>query len=408
MTPQNFVYPEIKDTDYHFGAGEITGNILRPDGDWRPFLPPQELQRRNGVESSACFIEAQQHTLATILEEQFDLPNQNYSARYNLIYSEASSSGGDPLKGAQSFRDKGLIPEDMLPFSSDIQSWEEFRSFKGGDRAQCEKEGKAWREKWEPKYDIVVRREMDNELKYRRLKEALKYSPVCVSVAQDYENGKPKPKGVRDIHMVELVYIDSKNAPYVWDTYEPFLKKLAPNYDFEFGMRWTLEKQVTKEEIGIFIKMLQAINSRLNAWLKEKEAVKPVDSSKLSPLNEATPMEPKYHWDTPVLARHSVRLICDEEGLSVPDKNIITAVISCESGFNPKAVNKNSDARKSTDYGICQYNDYWYIGKGKPIPSVEVALNDPEFCVRTMIKQFKAGRLKDWVCYSSGMFAKHL
>lgn len=263
--PVNFIYPEFKDTDYHFGLGQVIGNVLRPDGDWRPYLPPSEEQRRNGIESSSCFVEAQQHAIATILEEQYDLFDQNFSARFNLIFSSATPSGGDPLKAAQSFRDKGLIPDTMLPFSDDIKSWQEFNSFKGSDRGLCEKEGKEWRKSWDPKYDVVVRKEMDIDTKYTLLKQALKYSPLPFSVAQGYDSGKPKPSGVRDIHLVELVHIDEQNCPYVWDTYGPnFLKKLAPNYNTDFSMRWTVEKQVTTEEISIFMKILNVLLSWTN------------------------------------------------------------------------------------------------------------------------------------------------
>ena len=155
----NFQYPEIKKTDYLFGSQQVVGNVLRADGDWRPYLPPTELQRRNGIESSSCFIEAQQHSLATILEEQFNLKDQNYSARFNFIFAQGTPAGGDTLKGAQTFRDYGLIPDTMLPFSDKIKSWEEFNSFKDGYEDQCLFYGKEWRKKWNPKYDIAIQRE---------------------------------------------------------------------------------------------------------------------------------------------------------------------------------------------------------------------------------------------------------
>lgn len=89
--------------------------------------------------------------------------------------------------------------------------------------------------------------------------------------------------------------------------------------------------------------------------------------------------------------------VCKEEGLSDDLTNQLYATICCESEFNPKAKRLNDNG--TTDYGLCQFNDYWYIGPGKPIPSVEVALNDPEFCVRVMARQFKNGRAHDWICY---------
>ena len=263
--PPNFIYPDLKPEDYIFGSGQVIGNILRSDGDWRNYLPPAELQRRNGVESSACFIEAQQHAIATIIEEQFDMPDKNFSARFNLIFADATTRGGDPIKGAQTFRDKGLIPEEMLPFSTDIHEWMEFRSFKGANEQDCLNEGKKWLDEWDVHYDVVVRREYGLAAKYLKLKDALHFSPICVSVAQGFDNGKQKPAGLDDTHLVELVYIDENNVPYVWDTYGPnFLKKLSANYSFDFGIRWTVERKTKQAQISILVQILQKLQEWLN------------------------------------------------------------------------------------------------------------------------------------------------
>lgn len=270
--PKNFKYPIISDKDYVFGSGQVKGTVLRPDGDWRNFLPPAEAQRRNGVESSACFVEAEQHALATILEEQYGILDSNFAARFNLIYSNATPDGGDPLRAAQTFRDYGLIPDSMLPFSEEIKSWEEFRSFKGSNERLCQEEGRAWRAKWEPKYDIVVTREMEVKTKYAVLKEALKYSPIPVSVyGGNFDDGASKPPGVWDTHLVELIYIDDKNYPYVFDTYEPYVKKLAPLYNFDFGMRFTLEKNTVEQQISLIQRLLALARSLLDL-LKQQPA----------------------------------------------------------------------------------------------------------------------------------------
>jgi hypothetical protein len=129
----------------------------------------------------------------------------------------------------------------------------------------------------------------------------------------------------------------------------------------------------------------------------------------LPPVEPPKPVEqpkPAYLWDTKENIRHSIRVICDESGLTVGDKNILCAVIKSESGFNLKAERHNTDVRNSIDYGLCQYNSYWYISKGTI--TKDQALNDPEFCVRLMIRRFKEGGLKDWVAYSSGAYKKNL
>jgi hypothetical protein len=134
----NFIYPNITENDYRFGV--VATPVIREDGDWRDYLPPEELQRRNGIESSACFVEAQQHIIAIILEEEYGIKDRNFSARFNLMFSNPSPFGGSPIAAAQSFRHDGLIPDSMLPFSENITSWEEFNSWEG------EMKTPAWRQ----------------------------------------------------------------------------------------------------------------------------------------------------------------------------------------------------------------------------------------------------------------------
>ncbi len=247
LTPKNFIYPEIKPTDFRFGSEQLAGTPLRDDGDWRDFLPPEEQQRRYGIESSACYKEAQQHTIATIQEEQFDLPDQDYAARFN-DQDNATPQGGSPINAADSFRHDGLIPEYMLPFSEDITSWSEFNSFKGGDEIACVRAGQEWLKKWLPQYDIVFTKYESVEEKYRKIREALKYSPLPVSVTAWWRDAKTgyyiKPKGMDDGHLVELVHVDEENKATIFDTYPPFIKVLEPNFNFDFGMRWSLEKRI--------------------------------------------------------------------------------------------------------------------------------------------------------------------
>ena len=75
------------------------------------------------------------------------------------------------------------------------------------------------------------------------------------------------------------------------------------------------------------------------------------------------------------------------------DEDIFAAVLYCESGMNPKAVNRNKNG--TTDYGICQFNDYWYGS----IISPDEALNQPVKALNIMAKMWKKGRQKDWICY---------
>ena len=125
---------------------------------------------------------------------------------------------------------------------------------------------------------------------------------------------------------------------------------------------------------------------------------------------QSTPQEPyktvevppTLLWDTPKHAWKSVRMICDDMGLTYDQKNEICYTIWGESGFNIKAVGKqNKNGTK--DFGICQYNNgtnakgvpFW-IGEGATFASVDEVLNNPEKCVRVMIKTYLAGNIRWW------------
>lgn len=96
-----------------------------------------------------------------------------------------------------------------------------------------------------------------------------------------------------------------------------------------------------------------------------------------------------------------------ERGLD-PDE--FCCVLLAESNFNndSKFVNEYG----STDWGVCQINDEWWIGKncrsakaGKfYFESVEWVINHPKECIDWMIGQWKSKRKDDWCTYSSGRY----
>ena len=251
----NFVYPEIKPELHIFGYTPFTGTPLREDGDWRDYLPPEEDQNKRGVESSACYIEAQQHTIATIEEESLEEIDNNYSARFNALLSGGTPQGGDPLKGADSIRNDGLIPDSAMPFGDNITSFDEFHSWKGVVKSILIKTGQNYLTKKKINYQIVFKREESIDAKYAKIRQALKYSPLPVSVCGWFQERDlyVKPKGMRDNHLVELVYVDAEGHPYIRDTYPPYQKKLEPFYDFDFGMVLTVAKRPDNEQIKLSV-----------------------------------------------------------------------------------------------------------------------------------------------------------
>lgn len=278
----NFIYPEIKESDRKFGAG-ITGDIIREDGNWRDYLPPVEDQNVRGIESSACYIEGQQHSIATIQEEEFSLPDQNYSSRFSALLSGGTQVGGDPIAGAKSIKYDGLIPDSKMPFGNDVTSWDDFHSWKGVDQSECKNLGKDFANTWDLNFKIAVEISYPLETKYIQLREALKRSPVPMSVVAWYErNGKYyKPEGLRDSHLVEAVYLNDKNEITIRDTYPPYEKVLEANTNFEFALYWVVKKKgLTTEQISLFQRIINAIKEALGLVQKQVDALPVKDIQK--------------------------------------------------------------------------------------------------------------------------------
>ena len=98
--------------------------------------------------------------------------------------------------------------------------------------------------------------------------------------------------------------------------------------------------------------------------------------------------------------------ICKQEGLNRVQTAEVCGIIECESGFRTDIKNYNNDGRNSYDSGIAQTNSYWYWEREKIIHPEE-AINNPEKAIRILVKHYKQGRAKDWVCFSKGLFERH-
>ncbi len=408
MINTGLIFKEADPQAYKLGGlGGLPKIIINPDRNWLYYpsiFEPQYIR----FETSNCTGFNTNEQIEMYLRVRFGV-DENYSDRATGVFAGTYPPGNDPHYVYESIRKNGLVSESILPFSEDLKTVGEYYSFKGADEKKIREEGLKWLEKWDFKHEYVF--QQNDTDKAKKLYEALLYSPISASVTA--WTGKKagiytKVKGGIDNHWTVLVVGAEYGKHWiVKDTYledgQP-IKFLAWDYDFNIAKRIHID---TKKSVELKISIITKLIALYKEWmgLLPKEGIAEPES--VLPQPEPITVPVKYGWDTKEKARKSVRMICDEEGLSLKDKNLITAVIDCESGFNPKAVNQNSDARKSVDYGIAQLNSYWYIEKMKLVTK-DQALNDPEFCIRLVIKRFKAGFLKDWVCYSKGYYKKHL
>lgn len=85
-----------------------------------------------------------------------------------------------------------------------------------------------------------------------------------------------------------------------------------------------------------------------------------------------------------------IRQIAKEQGFS--DEDYLVALANCESTLNPKAKRLNNDARKTTDRGLYQINNFWHYEV-----SDECAY-DLRCATEWTIKRIKAGYQHEWMC----------
>lgn len=379
---------------YVLGGGSLPEVVLKEDGQWDLWLPTAESQDIN-FETYACTVYGSLNAVEMLIKRITNF-EQNFSDRFNFILAGIKPPGADPHDTLESIRERGVIDEELLPRTKTLAE------YKKPNPMTPDLLEKGMEFPYEIKHEYLWRGNPTKLEKLNLIKNALRFSPVCVSVTAWHEkNGVFVDNGKPNNHWT-LVFGYTSRGLKVFDSYDKHVKILSFDHNIQVAKRFHLEKNNRLPQISLIGKLIKVISELIAKMFAEPQVEPQVTTAQ--PIIAEEP--PKYDWDTPVLARHSVRVICDEEGLTLEQKNLITAVISCESGFRVNAINGNKDG--TTDYGICQYNSYWYIGKGKPIASIDEALNNPEKCVRVMIKQFKKGQLKDWICYRHGLYKKYL
>ncbi len=150
---------------------------------------------------------------------------------------------------------------------------------------------------------------------------------------------------------------------------------------------------------------MTALIKRFMAWLGHllHREHPTVPESDIEPsLPPPLPPTPTLDFTTPSHAFHSVRVLCDEMGLTYEQKNEICYTIYRESEFHTGAIGK-PNKNGTRDWGICQYNDgknakgipLW-IGEGATFKDTNEVLTNPEKCVRVMIQTYKAGHISWW------------
>ncbi len=241
-----FIGDIIEDDNYVLGGFQLPTEILQPTGQWRDFLPGIEFQKKNGLETMNCTGYGTTNAIEILFKRLYG-ESKDYSERYVGVMSETKKRGNSPHKVAEVIRKiSGLINDELLPFHENIKSWEEYY-FPNPMKEYYLNIGKAWLRNYEFGHEWVFKGE--DSSKPEKIKEALKYSPVAVSLhLRDIRNdGLYYKSEYKDDHWVVIYGYKEGEYWEIFDSYDNFRKKIDWNYSFEFAKRYHLKKIIKVE-----------------------------------------------------------------------------------------------------------------------------------------------------------------
>lgn len=247
--------------DYFLGASDL---ILRPDGQWDSFQSTGELQRRNDTDKMACvsfsacnIIEEiinfylDQEKIRTAQPFMIDVLNVfrafslikngecNISDRYVAKMSGTSIRGNSQQIVANSIRHNGLVPEDKWPYVSD---WNEYYKTVPSDIIKLGQQLTEYIDityKWDSPFNYV---------------ETFKRSPVQTAVyagSNWFGEGIIQRENSQKNHAVGHDGYVLNSYKKIVDSYEPFKKKVAWNFDLSTYLIFqiTLKKKFSNQPI---------------------------------------------------------------------------------------------------------------------------------------------------------------
>ena len=250
----------IKEEDWIFGGQvtELKGTVAVPNGDWTPWLPSEERQAPD-YETNACASFGTLNALETIERQRGTV--RNYSDRF-----VAKGSGTDPARGntphavAEFIRKKGLVSETDWPYEA-----ETVQEFYAMLPQRLYELAFSFLQRCEFKHEYVI-------TSPEMLKEALKYSPLGISVnLWPTDDGiYYKPEGQRDNHWVTLVGYQDKKHWVVFDSYAPFVKFIRWNTAFEVAKRYHLGPPTQQSIMTLIIEQMTSLIALLREQLRQK------------------------------------------------------------------------------------------------------------------------------------------
>lgn len=216
-----YIHKEIEPGEHHFGA--VQREVLQEDGQWTAYLPEEERQSGRLVETMGCTGYGSDNAMEIFIKRKYGL-TVNFSDRAINKVSNTTKSGNTINNVLDTIRKLfGEVAESLWTWDRDTFTWDMYYS---SIPKSIYDVGKNWLNFNELSYENVA-------LNPKMMMDALKYSPLVVAGYAWYlENGLYRSYGRANHCFIIVGYVEGKYW-LAYDSYSPFLKKLA--WDYQFG-----------------------------------------------------------------------------------------------------------------------------------------------------------------------------
>ena len=230
---RNFGYIEDAILPDHYLGGALPFEVLQEDRDWRPFIPEGERQRNTHLDTNNCTAFGTLNAQEGYMRRRYSF-DVNFSDRYLGSRAGTSGPGNSPHTVIEAQRNfAGMVPEQILPFSSRIQSQREYFD---GVTFSHKLMGLQWLHQWEIQHEWALNGKETNW--QDQLYDALQFSPIGIAVRAWSNDGERYVRTGDDNHWCTLVYAKKNDYWMIADSYSPFYKKLDWNFGFTRAKRY--------------------------------------------------------------------------------------------------------------------------------------------------------------------------
>jgi hypothetical protein len=250
-------------------AGGETGIALterNAKANWKDYIPGPERQKGRTIETMACVTYSALNLVETqirwmiaagmisnaLVEKMqklgyFDANcNLNFSDRFTAKMSGTGKTGNYLTAVWDSIRNHGLVPEKDWPSDVDKFTWDEY--YKEIPQAIKDKAQK-FREIFEVKYEFVFNGSGNST---DEIREHITQAPLQLAapVCKPWAGGVIKSCG-SDIpqHATQIFGFNLGVEIDIFDTYDPFTKKLAWDYPMPYVLKGLVDLKVTQEPL---------------------------------------------------------------------------------------------------------------------------------------------------------------